>query len=99
MDLHWLSIAQAHAGLKKGDFSSEELTKACLAQMKKTERLNNFITVTENVALEMAKRADQEIAAGNIKPLTGIPGSLKDLFNTKGIQSSSASMMLKDSKP
>jgi len=100
MDLNWLSIAEAHKGLKEKRFSSEELTRACLAQMEKTKHLNTFVTVTEGLAIEQAAFADAHIASGkDFGPLFGIPAGMKDLFNTAGVRSTASSNMLRDFVP
>lgn len=62
MQLHTLTINKAREGLKNKDFSSIELTKSCLEQIKKRNpALNAFITVCEEGALELAKKADKVI--------------------------------------
>jgi aspartyl-tRNA(Asn)/glutamyl-tRNA(Gln) amidotransferase subunit A len=98
MDLNWLTIVEAHQGLVEKKFSAEELTRACLDHIAKTdgkEGLNNFITLTEGLAIEQASAVDAKITAGEeIGVLAGIPASIKDLFNTKGVLTSSASRML-----
>lgn len=101
MDLHWLSIADAHKGLLKKDFSSEELTQACLQQIKATDKkLNNFVTVTEELALEQARTVDKKIVqGGEIGVLEGVPAAMKDIFNTKGVRTTCSSKMLEDFVP
>jgi len=59
MKLNELTIKEAKGGLKSKKFSSVELTKACLEQIKKHNKdLNAFITVTEKEALDSARKAD-----------------------------------------
>jgi aspartyl-tRNA(Asn)/glutamyl-tRNA(Gln) amidotransferase subunit A len=100
MDLNWLSISDVHAGLKGKKFSAEDLTKACLTRIGETEKLNNFITLTEDVALEQAKAVDKKIAGGEeIGILEGVPAGVKDLLNTKSIRTTCGSNMLKDFVP
>ncbi len=94
-DLNWLTIAEAHAGLKDKAFSAEELARTCFAHIQKTEGLNNFITLTEALAIEQASGVDAKIQAGEkIGILEGIPMGLKDLFNTKGVRTTCGSRML-----
>jgi aspartyl-tRNA(Asn)/glutamyl-tRNA(Gln) amidotransferase subunit A len=96
MDLNWLSIADAHKGLKAKDFSAVEYAQSCLNQIEKTKDLNTFITITDELALAQAEKVDAKLAAGKeIGVLEGIPGALKDLFNTKGVQTTSGSNILK----
>lgn len=100
MKLHELSITEAKEGLKKKEFSSVELTKACLEQIKTTEpKLNAFVTVTEELALEKAKEADALIAGNQDKPLLGIPLAVKDNNSTKGVKTTASSNVLKDYVP
>ncbi len=100
MDLNWLSISEAHEGLKKKAFSSEELTKACFEQIKMGDYLNNFLTLTEDLAYEQAKKVDEKIAKGeDTNVLEGIPAGIKDLFNTKGVRTTCASHMLENFVP
>jgi aspartyl-tRNA(Asn)/glutamyl-tRNA(Gln) amidotransferase subunit A len=95
MDLNFLTIAEAHKGLLAKQFSSEDLVKACQAQIAKTEKLNTFITRTDDLALEQARKTDAKIAAGEtIGMLEGIPSGMKDIFNTRGVRTTAASRML-----
>lgn len=83
MNLNTLTIQQCHDGLKKGDFTSVELTKACLKQIKKrNKKINAFISVFENEAMAEAKKADEMIANNKQQELTGIPFAVKDAINT-----------------
>ena len=89
------SIAELAAGLRAGEFTSEELTLAFLERIKTHDgRLNSYITVTEELALEQAREADRRIAAGEAGPLTGVPIAHKDIFCTDGVRTSCASKML-----
>ncbi|MCL4415267.1 MAG: Asp-tRNA(Asn)/Glu-tRNA(Gln) amidotransferase subunit GatA [Actinobacteria bacterium] len=104
MKMHNLTIKKSKEGLKNKKFSSLELTKACLNQIRRTEpKLNAFVTVTENDALEQARKADQEInrepQAMSYKPLLGIPIAIKDNFSTKGVRTTASSKILDDYIP
>jgi len=93
--MHTKTIAELAAGLKAGEFTSEELTRAFIARIKAHDgQLNSYITVTEEQALEQAREADKRIAAGNAGPLTGVPIAHKDIFCTDGVRTSCASKML-----
>ena len=82
------------------DFSAVELTSAYLERAKKLNpEVEAFITITEEQALLDAKNADELIAAGKAKPLTGIPLGIKDNICTKDIKTTCASKMLKDFYP
>ena len=97
MDLCDLTIAQAHEGLKSKEFSSRELTQACLQRIDQVEgELNAFITVTAEAALKQAEKVDKLISEGEeIAPLAGIPMAFKDLYCTKGIETTAASNILR----
>lgn len=96
MNLNTLTIIEAIKGLRAKEFSSVELTQACLDQIKKLNpKLNSFITVTSELALESAKKADERLAQGQNEPLLGIPIALKDLFSTKGIETTAGSNLLR----
>lgn len=100
MKLNELTIKEAKDGLKAKKFSSVEITKACLEQIKKhNPSLNAFITVTEKEALESAKKADELISGGQDLPLLGIPFSMKDIYSTKGIKATAASKVLENYIP
>lgn len=95
-----LNIVKAKEGLKNKDFSALDLTKACLDEIKKTEpKLNAFVTVTQNEALEQAKKADDALKNGIKLPLLGIPIAIKDNFSTKGVRTTASSLVLEDYIP
>jgi aspartyl-tRNA(Asn)/glutamyl-tRNA(Gln) amidotransferase subunit A len=103
MELHRLSLTQALEGLQKKDFSSIDLTTACLEQIKKHDpSVNAFVTVCEKEALEEAQEADDDRSTGqeNEKyPLLGIPIAVKDNFCTAGIRTTASSKVLDDFVP
>ncbi len=100
MNLNQFTITQAIKGLQAKEFSSVELTQACLDQIEqKDKEINAFITVLEKEALEQAKNADEKIASGDASPLLGIPISIKDNFCTKGVRTTAASKVLDDFIP
>ncbi len=89
------TIAQLAESLQKGEFSSEELTRAYLDRIAKLDgQLNAYVTVTAEQALAMARAADARIKAGSAGPLTGIPIAHKDIFCTEGVRTSCGSKML-----
>lgn len=98
-DLAKLTLTDSLAGLKNKDFSSVELTTACLDSIKKQEPdLHAFVTVLADDAIESAKLADQNLSSGiwtlDSHPLAGIPISLKDNFLTKDQRTTASSKVL-----
>lgn len=95
IDLHNLTISIAKEKLKKKEFSSVELTKAYLERIEKLEPLlNSFTTVTKDKAMEAAAKADKMFLNNQNSRLLGIPFSIKDNFNTKGIRTTASSLVL-----
>ena len=96
-DLVDLTAHRARDLLDRREVSSVELTRAVLDRIHDVEdRVKAFVTVTDEVALEQARRADERIAAGDAQPLTGIPMQLKDNMCTRGIPTTCSSRMLQD---
>jgi aspartyl-tRNA(Asn)/glutamyl-tRNA(Gln) amidotransferase subunit A len=100
-DLAWLSLAEASALLRERKVSAVELTRACLARIERLNpRLNAFITVTAEQALNEAKAADAQIAQKQWRgPLHGIPIALKDLIDTAGVKTTAGSAVFADRVP
>ncbi len=88
-----LSLTEAASLIRDRKLSSLELTGACLDRIEKLNpKLNAFITVTADTAIEQARGADAELAAGNWRgPLHGIPIALKDLIDVAGVRTTAAS--------
>ena len=97
-ELFYLSITEAASGLRRKQFSPVELAQACLKRIASIDgKLHSFITVTGDLALEQARKAEQELLAGKDRgPLHGIPIALKDLYATKGIRTTCHSAVLQD---
>lgn len=93
-ELNTLTITQARDGLKKGEFTSVELTNAHLQAIENTRGLNAYIVDTPEIALKQAAEADKRIQSGNAGLMTGIPVGVKDLFCTKGVSSTACSHIL-----
>lgn len=98
--MHNLSLAELAKGLQEKSFSSLELTEHFLKRIKQLDqRYNSFITVSEELALEQARAADEKLNKGPQNPLCGIPIAHKDLFCTAGVKTSCASKMLDNFVP
>jgi aspartyl-tRNA(Asn)/glutamyl-tRNA(Gln) amidotransferase subunit A len=98
-DLNKLSMKEAIDGLRSKKFSSTELVKDHLKAIEAQNDLNIFITKTPELAIEGAIIADENIAKGNFKKLTGIPLGIKDLFCTKGTRTTAGSKILNNFVP
>ncbi|MES2331674.1 MAG: amidase [Bacteroidota bacterium] len=85
-DLAFYSILQLASLIKNKKISSVELTQFFINRIKKFgDSLQCVISITEDIAMQQAKQADEEIAKGKYRgPLHGIPYGLKDLFAVKG---------------
>jgi len=95
-----LTIHEAHQLLKTKQLSSVELTKACLERISQVEpKVHALITITDELALKQARKADELIVTGDNNPLTGIPVLIKDIICTKGIRTTCASKMLENFVP
>lgn len=95
--LNKLTIKKAQEGLRNKDFSSVELTKACIDQIKRTDdKLNVFVTLTEEEALKSAEEADKLLLQGVVlqRPLLGIPIAVKDNFSTLGVRTTASAKVL-----
>ncbi|NIM59742.1 MAG: amidase [Candidatus Aminicenantes bacterium] len=97
-DLAFYPVSELAQLIKSRKITSTELTKLYLERLKKFgPRLECVITLTEELALAQAKRADREIASGRYRgPLHGIPWGAKDLLSTKGIKTTWGAMPYKD---
>ncbi len=90
-----MTLAEARDALKKKDVSSTELTQAFLDKMDaENGDLNAYNTITHDIAKAQAKQADDNLAAGNARPLEGVPIAVKDLFCTKGVLTTASSHIL-----
>ncbi|MEM9706253.1 MAG: amidase [Pseudomonadota bacterium] len=87
-DIAYATVAELGAWLRRGLLTSEALSEIYLERIGRLDaRLHAFITVTPELALEQARKADRELQAGRDRgPLHGIPYGLKDLFDVKGVR-------------
>lgn len=96
-----LRIAKVSQLVRQKKVSPVELTKECLARIERLNpKINAFITVTFEQALQEAKTAEIEIMKGRWKgALHGIPIALKDNIDTAGVRTTAASGVYKDRVP
>jgi aspartyl-tRNA(Asn)/glutamyl-tRNA(Gln) amidotransferase subunit A len=99
-DLTKLTLKAAVDGLKARAFSSEEITRAFIDRIERSNpQLNAYILPTADQAIEMARAADSRLASGEGRALEGAPLGIKDLFCTKGVQTTAGSNMLRGFVP
>ncbi len=94
-----LTVAQIRDGHRAGDFSAVEVAEAFNANVAGAKALNAFVVETPEHAIAAAKQADADRSAGSLKPLSGVPIGMKDLFCTNGVQTTAASHMLEGFVP
>jgi len=100
MEINQLTIHQTHELLKNKQISSTELTRAYLERIRQVEPdVHALVTITDELALKQAERADELLAAGNANFLTGIPMVIKDNMCTQGITTTCSSRMLENFVP
>ena len=87
-DIAFAPVAALSRWIESKALSSERLTRIYLERLRRFDpKLRCVITLTPDLALEQARRADAEIAAGKYRgPLHGIPWGVKDLLDTRGIR-------------
>ncbi|HMB79913.1 MAG TPA: amidase, partial [Vicinamibacterales bacterium] len=88
-----MTIEQFGRRLRARELTAVRVTDECLRRIEADNpRLNAFIRVMGDEAMRQAREADQELAAGNDRgPLHGVPISIKDLFDIRGIPTTAAS--------
>lgn len=93
MNLYELSLVDLSAKIRDREVSPVDVVESSLARLDEVEpAITAFATVTADLARRQAATAEAEIAAGNYRsPLHGIPLGVKDLYDTKGIATTSSS--------
>jgi aspartyl-tRNA(Asn)/glutamyl-tRNA(Gln) amidotransferase subunit A len=104
-ELKQLTLASAASLIRSREISPVELVGATLERIEDlNERMRAFITVTADEALERARMAERVIVGGprsinEVSPLHGIPLSIKDLFDTRGIRTTAGSKVFANRVP
>jgi aspartyl-tRNA(Asn)/glutamyl-tRNA(Gln) amidotransferase subunit A len=96
--LYTLTIETAAAGLAKGEFTSTELTEACLKHAETLDKkINAFVRIERKLALKQAAESDARRAKGEPRGiLDGIPYNLKDVYATKESVTTASSHILEN---
>lgn len=92
------SISEVGTAYRSGSLTPLDVTQAALERIHQhNDRLNAFITVTTDLALEQARQAGRELQAGQDRgPLHGIPVALKDLVDVQGVTTTCGARILAD---
>jgi Asp-tRNA(Asn)/Glu-tRNA(Gln) amidotransferase A subunit family amidase len=100
-DIAFAPVSALSRWIESKALSSERLTRIYLDRLRRHDpQLKCVITLTPDLALEQAARADAEIAAGRYRgPLHGVPWGVKDLLDTKGIRTTWGAEPYKDRVP
>jgi aspartyl-tRNA(Asn)/glutamyl-tRNA(Gln) amidotransferase subunit A len=97
-----LNVRECLTGLQNGEFSSLELTQACLAQIEALEpEIHAFLTLIPDKALAAAEKADQLLKEKpvDLPPLTGLPLAIKDVLCLEGVRCTCGSKILENFIP
>jgi len=93
-DLTDLGIAAIRDGVRDGSFSAREVATALVDKVAGAKALNAFLVETPDHALAAADAADTARVSGELKPLSGVPLGMKDLFCTAGVPATACSLIL-----
>jgi len=98
-----LTLLEAASALRAGDISSTELTRSCLDRIRSLDgQVHAFLTVTEELALDQAKAADQQFAGrsnDSLPMVLGIPIAIKDVLCVEGVPTTCGSKILEGFRP
>ena len=97
-DLAYLPATEIRSMITEKQVSSVEMTQLYLDRIEALDsQFNSYLTVTSDLALETAAKADRAVARGDdLGPLHGLPISIKDLEMTEGIRTTSGSLIFAD---
>ena len=100
-DIPFLTASQLSKLIETKEVSPVEATEAYLDRIQEVDsKLNSYITINGEQALEAAHQAETQIAQGEyLGPLHGVPVAVKDQFNTAGILTTGGSSILQDNIP
>ena len=99
--LHELSASEIRKRVAERALSAEEVTKAHLERIAAVEpKVDAFLAVLGQRALERARRLDRDLAAGVLPPpMAGVPVAVKDILALEGVPTTCGSKILEDYRP
>ena len=98
-ELSTKTIAELRDGFRGGEFSAREIAESFNTAIEAGRMLNAWTVETPELALAAADAADEARTSNALKPLSGIPLGIKDLFATEGVDSTAGSNILRGFKP
>ncbi|MBW0145258.1 Asp-tRNA(Asn)/Glu-tRNA(Gln) amidotransferase subunit GatA [Sphingomicrobium clamense] len=98
-DLTSKTLSELRDGFRAGDFSAVEIAEDFNKAVEASSQLNAYLKATPDNAIDAAKAADDARQSDSLKPLSGIPLGMKDLFATEGVVTSAGSKMLGNFEP
>ena len=98
-ELNSKSIAELRDGFRSGEFTAREIADSFNAAVAAARTLNAFTIETPEDARFAAEAADKARGSGELLPLSGIPLGIKDLFATRGVDTTAGSRILKGFRP
>jgi amidase len=100
-DLPFANITELSEAYRSRQLSPVEVTQLMLDRISSYDpKLRSYLTVTPEIALEQARRAEAEIGRGELRgPMHGVPVGIKDLCETKGVRTTWGSTILADYVP
>lgn len=100
-ELVFLTAAQLAEKIKQKEVSSQEVVTAHFDRIEKLDsKIESFLYLDKQAALDQAKKVDQKIATGGaLGPLAGVPLALKDVLTQKGVPTTCGSKILENWRP
>jgi aspartyl-tRNA(Asn)/glutamyl-tRNA(Gln) amidotransferase subunit A len=100
-DLCFLSATELRARIIRKEVSPVEITRAVLARAEELQpELNCFITICGDEAIAQAQAAERQVMAGErLDLLHGIPLTIKDIVNTRGVRTTFGAVPYRDNVP
>ena len=100
-DVPYANVTELAEAYKSRSLSPVEVTRQMIERIERLDpTLRSYVTVTADIALEQARKAEEEIGNGRIRgPMHGVPVGIKDLCETKGVKTTWGSKILADYVP